>query len=73
MLEGCRTLAQVCEDPKQEKRGGSLTTDEGRFSTETVCTLQGEGIHTMMGDPVESRRNKDEQCKVSSQSKAGVE
>lgn len=70
VLEGCRTLAQVCEDPKQEKVGRSLTTDEGYFSTEEVCALQGEGIRTVMGDPHESRRNKDKQCKVTRQTLA---
>lgn len=67
VLEGCRTLAGVCEDPKQEKVGRSLTTDEGYFSAEEVCALQSEGIRTVMGDPHESRRNKDKQCKVTRQ------
>jgi transposase len=67
VLEGCRTLAKVCEDPKQEKVGRSLTTDEGYFSAEEVCALQSEGIRTVMGDPHESRRNKDKQCKVTRQ------
>ena len=67
VLEGCATLARVCEDPKQEKVGKSLTTDEGYFSVEEVCALQGERIRTVMGDPHETRRNKDKQCKVTRQ------
>jgi transposase len=67
VLEGCRTLAHVCEDPMQGKVGRSLTTDEGYFSAEEVCALQSEGIRTVMGDPHESRRNKDKQCKVTRQ------
>ena len=67
VLEGCRTLAGVCEDPKQEKVGRSLTTYEGYFSAEEVCALQSEGIRTVMGDPHESHRNKDKQCKVTRQ------
>jgi transposase len=67
VLEGCRTLAQVCEDPMQEKVGRSLTADEGYFSVEEVCALQGEGIRTVMGDPHGPRRNKDKQCKVTRQ------
>ncbi len=70
VMEGCRTLAEVCEDPMQEKVGRSLTTDEGYFSAEEVCALQGEGIRTVMGDPHESRRNKDKQCKVTRQTLA---
>lgn len=31
------------------------------------CTLQGEGIRTVMGDPHETRRNKDKQCPVTRQ------
>jgi hypothetical protein len=67
VLEGCRALAGVCEDPKQEKVGRSLTTDEGYFSAEEVCALQSEGIRTVMGDPHESHRNKDKRCKVTRQ------
>ena len=48
----------------QERVGRSLTTDEGYFSVAEVCALQSEGIRTVMGDPHESRRNKDKQCKV---------
>lgn len=70
VMEGCRTLAQVCEDPMQKKVGRSLTADEGYFSAEEVCALQGEGIRTVMGDPHESRRNKDKQCKVTRQTLA---
>lgn len=51
----------------QEKVGRSLTADEGYFSAEEVCALQGEGIRTVMGDPHEARRNKDKQCKVTRQ------
>lgn len=67
VLEGCRTLAQACEDPMQEKVGRSLTADEGYFSVEEVRALQGEGIRTVMGDPHGPRRNKDKQCKVTRQ------
>ena len=67
VMEGCGTLSEVCDDPMQEKVGRSLTTDEGYFSVEEVCALQGEGMRTVMGDPHESRRNKDKQCKVTRQ------
>ena len=67
VMDGCRTLARVCKDPYQEKTGSSLTTDEGYFSVEEVCALQGEGIRTVMGDPHETRRRKDKQCKVTRQ------
>ncbi len=67
VLEGCETLARVCEDPLQKKVGESLTTDEGYFSVEEVCALQSEGIRTVMGDPHASRRRKDKQCKVTRQ------
>ena len=70
VLEGCESLARVCEDPGQEKVGRSLTTDEGYYSVEEVCALQGEGIRTVMGDPHESRRNRDNQCKVTRQTLA---
>ena len=67
VLKGCETLARVCDDPKQEKVGKSLTTDEGYFSVEEVCALQSEGIRTVMGDPHASQRRKDKQCKVTRQ------
>lgn len=67
VMKGCQILARVCQDPKQKKVGRSLTTDEGYFSVEEVCALQGEGIRTVMGDPHESRRNKDKQCEVTRQ------
>ena len=67
VLKGCETLARVCDDPKQEKVGKSLTTDEGYFSVEEVCALQSEGIRTVMGDPNASQRRKDKQCKVTRQ------
>ena len=55
VLEGCQSLAEVCEDPMQEKVGRSLTIDEGYFSVEEVCGLQGEGIRTVMGETRTSR------------------
>lgn len=64
VMEGCQTLARVCQDPEQEKVGRSLTTDEGYFSVEAVCALQGERVRTVMGDPYESQRNRDKQCEV---------
>lgn len=64
VMEGCQTLARVCEDPEQEKVGRSLTTDEGYFSIEAVCALQGERVRTVMGDPYERQRNRDKQCEV---------
>ena len=63
VMEACQTLARVCEDPEHRRTGQSLTSDEGYFSVESVCLLQGEGIRTVMGDPHRDRRRKDEPCR----------
>jgi transposase len=55
------TLARVCEDPQQIKVLESLTADEGYFSVEEICGLQGERIRTIIGDPHASKRRKDKQ------------
>lgn len=39
----------------------SLTADEGYFSVEEICGLQGERIRTIIGDPHASKRRKDKQ------------
>jgi transposase len=67
VMKACQTLARTCEDPEQRRVGQSLTTDEGYFSVEEVCSLQGEAIRTVMGDPHESRRRKDEPCGMTRQ------
>ena len=67
VMDACETLARTCNDPRQEKVGESLTADEGYFSVEEVCCLQGEGIRTVMGDPHAPRRNPDKQCKMTKQ------
>lgn len=67
VMEACETLARTCDDGRQEKVGESLTADEGYFSVEEVCSLQGEGIRTVMGDPHAPRRNPDKQCKMTKQ------
>jgi transposase len=67
VMEACQTLARVCDDPEHQKTGQSLTSDEGYFSVEGVCLLQGEGLRTVMGDPHASRRRKDEPCQETRQ------
>lgn len=67
VMEACQTLARTCEDPEQQRVGRSLTTDEGYFSVEEVCCLQGEGIRTVMGDPHQSRRRQDQPCQMTRQ------
>jgi transposase len=67
VMKGCETLSRVCDDPKQEKVGESLTTDEGYFSLEEVCAVQCEGIRTIMGDPHASKRREEKLCKAGRQ------
>ena len=61
VLAAGEVLARVCDDPKQEKVLASLTADEGYFSVEEVCCLQGERVRVVIGDPHESKRRKDKQ------------
>jgi transposase len=63
VMEACQTLARVCEDPEHRRTGQTLTSDEGYFSVESVCLLQGERVRTVMGDPHRDRRKKDEPCR----------
>ena len=67
VMDACETLARTCDDERQDKVGESLTADEGYFSVEEVCCLQGEGIRTVMGDPHGPRRRPDKQCKMTKQ------
>ena len=64
MLEASATLGRVCDDPRQEKVGKSVTADEGYFSAEQAVALQGEGFRTVIGDPHVAKRNKDAQPSV---------
>ena len=48
----------------QEKVLTSLTDDEGYFSVEEVCCLQGERVRVVVGDPHEPKRRKDKQSGV---------
>ena len=61
VLAAGETLARVCGDPKQTQVLRSLTADEGYFSVEEICGLQGEGIRTIIGDPHAALRRKDKQ------------
>lgn len=64
VLAAGTTLAGVCDDPKQEKVLRSLTADEGYFSVEQTCGLQGEGIRVIIGDPYASQRRKENQSPI---------
>ena len=64
VLAAGATLARVCEDPRQEKTLRSLTADEGYFSVEEECGLQGERIRTIIGDPYASQRRKEKQSPI---------
>ena len=61
VLAAGRTLAQVCDDPRQDKVLRSLTADQGYFAVEEICGLQGEGIRAIISDPYASQRRKDKQ------------
>lgn len=61
VLAAGEVLARVCDDPMQTKVLQSLTADEGYFSVEEVCCLQGERVRVIIGDPHETRRRKDKQ------------
>lgn len=64
VLAAGSVLARVCDDPKQEKVLCSLTADEGYFSVEEACCLQGEKIRTVIGDPHAGKRRKDKQSSI---------
>lgn len=64
VLTAGTTLARVCGDPKQEKVLRSLTADEGYFSVEETCGLQGENIRIIIGDPYASQRRKENQSSI---------
>ena len=64
VLAAGTTLARVCDDPRQEKVLRSLTADEGYFSVEETCGLQGENIRTIIGDPYENQRRKESQSSI---------
>ena len=61
VLAAGETLSRACLDPKQAKVLQSLTADEGYFSVEEICALQGERIRTVVGDPHAAKRRKDKQ------------
>jgi transposase len=61
VLAAGEVLARVCNDPKQEKVLSSLTADEGYFSVEQTCCLQGERVRVIIGDPHEPKRRRDKQ------------
>jgi len=61
VLEAGVTLARVCDDPKQQKVLRSITADEGYFSVEEACGLQGEAIRTVIGDPHARKRRREKQ------------
>ncbi len=61
VLAAGSTLARTCKDPLQAKVLQSLTADEGYFSVEEICCLQGEKIRTIVGDPQAAKRRKDKQ------------
>lgn len=63
-LAAGEVLARVCEDPKQEKVLTSLTADEGYFSVEQTCCLQGERVRVIIGDPHEPKRRRDKQTGI---------
>jgi hypothetical protein len=42
----------------------SLTADEGYFSVEQACYLQGERVRVIIGDPHEPKRRRDKQPRV---------
>lgn len=67
VIRGCETLSRACDDPKQEKVGERLTTEEGYFSLEELCAVQCEAIRTIMGDPHASKRREGKLCKVGRQ------
>jgi transposase len=64
VLAAGATLARVCGDPKQERVLRSLTADEGYFSVEETCGLQGENIRTIIGDPHASQRRRGNQSSI---------
>jgi hypothetical protein len=61
VLEAGTTLSRVCDDPKQEQVLRSITADEGYFSIEETCSMQGENIRTVIGDPYAAQRRKETQ------------
>lgn len=61
VLAAGEVLARVCDDPEQKKVLTSLTADEGYFSVEEVCGLQGERVRVIIGDPHASKRRPDKQ------------
>jgi transposase len=61
VLAAGEVLARVCDDPRQTKVLASLTADEGYFALEEVCSLQGELVRVVIGDPHASKRKTDNQ------------
>ena len=62
VLDSCEIVSRVCDDPEQTRTGRSVTGDEGYFDVEEVSILQAERMRTIIGDPHESRRNRERQC-----------
>ncbi len=67
VLEAGVTLSRVCDDPKQEQVLRSITADEGYFSVEEICGMQGENIRTVIGDPHAAKRRKEPQGSMAKQ------
>lgn len=61
VLAAGEVLARSCNDAEQKRVLQSLTADEGYFSVEEICGLQGERVRTIIGDPHASKRRKDKQ------------
>jgi len=62
VIEACEVLGRVCDDPKQNRTGRSLTADEGYFEVEEVSLLQSERLRTIIGDPHAPKRKRERQC-----------
>lgn len=67
VLAAGEVLARVCEDPQQKKVLSTLTADEGYFSVEEICGLQGERVRVIIGDPHASKRRPDKQDAITRQ------
>jgi transposase len=59
VLAAVGTLVEVAPEAYVEKLGVTLAADEGYFALEQIGQLQGNGVRTVVADPMAGRRRKD--------------
>ena len=61
LLKARATLKKVLPNKERDKAMSEVCADEGYFATEQIASLQQAGVRTIIGDPHQARRKKENQ------------